>query len=150
MLYFYFCIPYSKLTTQNFVSVYHHTVDIIYLFHPSPTPFPLVISTLFSISTFFLWGRGVACTFLLLFVYFLYILHIWVRSYGICLLIISLSKMPSRHTYVPKGKIYIYSGIYIYSFEYMYIPSRQNTEPHREFTLHSEKNSLQLWAEINI
>ena len=121
ILYFYVCIPYSKLTTQNFVSIYHHTVDIIYLFHPSPTPFPLVISTLFSISTFFL-GGWLVHFFCFLVIFF--ILHIWVRSYGICLWIISLSIMPSRHTYVPKGKLYIQWNIYIHLNIYIFHQGR--------------------------
>lgn len=32
-LYVYFCIPYSVLTTKNFVSTSHHTFDPLYPFH---------------------------------------------------------------------------------------------------------------------
>ena len=40
MLYFYFCIHYSMLTTKNLVSICHHTVDSLYPFHPTPQPLP--------------------------------------------------------------------------------------------------------------
>ena len=39
-LYFYFCIPYSVLTT-NLVSTHHHTVDSLYSFCP---PHPDLLS----------------------------------------------------------------------------------------------------------
>ena len=39
-LYFYFCIHYSILTTKKLVSIHHHTVDLLYPFHPPPSSFP--------------------------------------------------------------------------------------------------------------
>lgn len=40
ILYFYFCIHYSMLTTKNLLSIYYHTVDFFYWFHPPLCPFP--------------------------------------------------------------------------------------------------------------
>ena len=39
-LYFYFCIPYSVLTTKNLVSIHHRTVEALYPFCPLPYPVP--------------------------------------------------------------------------------------------------------------
>ena len=69
-LYFDFCIHCSVLTTQNLVSIHHHTVDPLYSFHPPPAPSPLVITTLFSVTTrLFLFG--LVCSFRLLFGFYI-------------------------------------------------------------------------------
>ena len=52
-LYFYFCIHCSVFIIKNLVSIHHHTVDPLYLFHPSPALSPLVITTQISVSKCF-------------------------------------------------------------------------------------------------
>ena len=89
----------------------------------SPFPYSFPFGNQHSVLYIYFFFGGVACAVLLLFVYF-FILHIWVRSYGICLWIISLSIMPSRHTYVPKGKLYIQWNIYIHLNIYIFHQGR--------------------------
>ena len=53
-LYFYFCIPYSMVTTKNLASIHHHTVDPLYPFCSAPSP--LIITTPVCIYVFvFVW-----------------------------------------------------------------------------------------------
>lgn len=40
-LYFYFCIRYNMLTTKKLVSMFHHTVDLLYPLFPPCPPLPL-------------------------------------------------------------------------------------------------------------
>ena len=73
-LHSYSCIHWSMLTTKNLVSNCHHTVDHLCPFC-SPIPSPLV--TISVSKCLVLFG--------LLIYFILYIFHIWVKSYGICL-----------------------------------------------------------------
>ena len=62
---------------QKFVSVNHHTVDSLYPFHfPHCHPSPVITLTLFSVSMC-LFLFGLVCSFILLFVCFLYCTYVW-------------------------------------------------------------------------
>ena len=83
IIYFYFCISYSMITTKNLASIWCHTVDPLYSFCPLPPALsPPVTTTLFSVSVRLVWF---AHLFWFWFACLLFIVHIWVKSYVICL-----------------------------------------------------------------
>lgn len=89
-----FCLPCSVLTTRSPVPICHHEVDPFSRFaYTSHRPWlalwsPLVNTTLFYVSTCFclVWFIHLLC-----FCWFVFRLHIGVKSYGICFSLFSLS-----------------------------------------------------------
>ena len=118
-LYFYFCIHYSVLTTRNLVSIRHIQWTPSFIISHSP-PFPLVNTTLFSVSMCLFW----LFFFFIFFVcFFFFVFHRWEKSSGVSFSIwlISLSTVPSRSIHVvANGRIASvfmaeeYTIVYIY------------------------------------
>ena len=75
------CSPPKK----GLVSILHYTVDPLYPFHPSPMITTNLLSVFMSLFFFYLFGGGGG-----------FIFHTWVKSYDICLRLISISIIPSR------------------------------------------------------
>ena len=88
ILYFYFHILYSMLSTKNLISIYHHHIQLIPFTHftlPSTGPFNSgnYYSLIYTLMFVFLWF-SVFMPFSYLFICF-FIFHIWMKSQDVCL-----------------------------------------------------------------